>query len=683
MRINFNEYGQFSLSTESRNASKFAFLNTVLREGGAYDAQLKDNCLLATSDELEFIEKKAADNGFSIEYALKKKELSVFAKVTTCDGLSAVSQVSKVVNNGEKLRRVTQLCSANVNEICYDENLSERLSDGSIAVYLCQNKWQGEGQWVKKTPDELGVYACTAHPWEKTSFRFDSVSSWSTGEFYPVVIIEDKKLGECWFFEIEGGHSWFFEIYLCGGFTSKFLSVKTGSADERLGTVIPLEKGESYETCATVYGVVKGTFEDAVKELTKYKRRVSDYKVAPIVFNDYMNCNWANETDGRLIRLIDKAAEVGADAFCIDDGWQKAQGLWFPADEKFADGFKSIIDYILSKGMIAGVWFEFETIPHALIDMLGKDIAITRNGEVVAPNRPLANMRSSALLKYLNERVDFIYDLGVRYIKNDHNNTEFTGSDICGEPASVGLERNNEAFLEFIDGVKKRHPDLYIENCGSGAMRSDNGTLKHFDLQSTSDQEEYLLNPSIASGSLALMPPEKAGIWCYPYPLTFDYRNDDRPSDFVLKNAEDGEQTIFNFVTALIGKPYISGRIDCADENNLKLIKEGVKTAKKLAKFIENGYPVFPAGTLRMSEKRGFAAGVKDDADGEIILAVWNLSDEPLTVTVDLTRYNVNSAEIIYPEKGYEIPFGLKEKVLTCKFVKGRSARLFRVFSHG
>lgn len=679
MYINFNDSGEFNLSVTNKPADTFGFANCIVREGGTFDAQLINHVIVPTTDELSFVRTEKTDFGFIQEYELKTKNLSVLGNVKTYEGLDVISQHTTVKNNGDK-KLVTQLCSANVNEICYDENLQKRLSDGTILIHICQNKWQGEGQWIEKTPSELGLYACSTHPWERVSFRLDSVSSWSTGEHYPIIIIEDKKRNECWFFEIEGGRDWFFEIYICNGFKTKFLSIKTGTADERSGNIITLRNGDSVTSCNTVYGVTRGDFEDAVKQLTKYKRLVSESShTVPVVFNDYMNCNWANESDRTLIRLIDKAEEVGADVFCIDDGWQVSQGLWYPDDKKFGkNGFKGIIDYILSKGMKAGVWFEFETVPPELVKKLGTDeIILKRNGYTVAPHRPLANMHSPVLLDYLNERVDAIYDLGVRFIKNDHNNTEFVGSTNYGELPAQGLETNNEHFIKFIEGIKSRYPDLIIENCGSGAMRSDNGTLKHFDLQSTSDQENYRLNPSIAGGSLALMPMEKAGIWCYPYPLSFEEKDMDMPPKKTIEAAADGEQTIFNFVTSLLGTTYLSGRIDCADEKNTNLIKEGVALSKKLRNYIRTGYPAFPKGRIRLDCSTDYALGVIDDNRSTMILAVWNLSEKSRTVEVNMSKYRFKTAKIIYPEKNYNVEFTFDGKSLTCNFVKGLSARLF------
>ena len=76
------------------------------------------------------------------------------------------------------------------------------------------------------------------------------------------------------YFEAEGGASWFFEIYAVGGTHTKFLTVKFGGADERLGGAKKLNPGEEYTSDGCVYGVTTGDFQDAVKELKKFKEKM-------------------------------------------------------------------------------------------------------------------------------------------------------------------------------------------------------------------------------------------------------------------------------------------------------------------------------------------------------------------------------------------------------------------------
>ena len=684
MNILFNEAREFTISTDHSYVPElFGYTNNSVSFDAEDEAQLADKPLCATSSHLQLRDFSEEDERFVSTYLVKEKNCLVQAHVEKYGDLHILRQTNVVTNAGDTPCLLTRN-AANVNGICYDDgrSISDRLCDGSILLHYCINKTQGEAQWRTVLPEDVGVYCTTGHPWERSFCRFDSVSSYSTGTFFPLIIIEDRKRGECWYFEAEGGASWFFEIYAVGGTHTQFLTVKFGGADERLGFAKKLQPGESVTSDGCVYGVTPGGFDDAVKELIRYKRKTSLVQMdCPLVFNDYMNCNWANESNGRLLGVIDRAAELGAEVFCIDDGWQRKQGLWYPADEKY-EGLKvqGVINYIRQKNMVAGVWFEFETAPAELGEQLGQDIFLFRNDALVTPHRPLANLRSQKFLAYLYERVDEMYRMGVRYIKNDHNNGEGIGATLYGESPAEGLIRNGDALLRLIDSLYEKYPDLIVENCAGGAKRSDWGTLKHFHIQSTSDQEDYVKYTSIIAGSLALMPPEKAGIWCYPYPLCFDQRNlDDIPQE-KKEEWKDGKQTIFNVVNGMMGAMYLSGRIDKMDAYNFKLLQEGVALYKQERAFIKSAYPAYVKGRVRLSDQTENALGLINDSGNELLLAVWNLSDSARTVEVDLSRYALDRCEVIYPladEKPER--FTYENGRLTCAFAGPRSAVLFKL----
>lgn len=58
------------------------------------------------------------------------------------------------------------------------------------------------------------------------------------------------------------------------------------------------------------------------------RRPNEDNELLRIIFNDYMNCLWGSPTTEKLLPLIDAAAEVGCEYFCIDAGWY-APGEWW------------------------------------------------------------------------------------------------------------------------------------------------------------------------------------------------------------------------------------------------------------------------------------------------------------------------------------------------------------------
>lgn len=636
---------------------------------------------LSGADEYPIFLDSVTENGnlFVAEYTVKDYDkVKIFSEIETISGTPVYKQRTRLENDGENRFDFAKLDSAVVENVCLSERkMRDRVADGSVNIYYALSGWQKEGQWRKVTPETVGLALTSGHDFERRTFRLESVSSLSTGSYFPMLLIEDKDEKKTYFFEVTGGHSWYIELSLQGYDADSFV-VKTGVADEKTGFYGRVEREKSFTTNYTLFGSVEGGFENAVKALIKYKRKEAPLKkVNPIVFNDYMNCNWAIETPERLIKLIDRAAEIGAEVFCIDDGWQKKLGVWYPDDEKFAGyGLKGIIDYIKSKGMIAGVWFEFESLPLSAIKTLGDDALLTRNGKIIAEHRPLADFRCEKVVGYLYERVDELVNLGVGFIKNDHNNAEYIGTDSRGESPAEGLMQNAAAFNAFIDGIRKKYPDIIIENCASGGTRQDHETLKRFDLQSISDQEDYLKFPSIIVGNSALVPPEKAGVWCYPYPLKFEDRENNDITEREKTVYRDGEQTIFNAVNAAMGLPYLSGRIENIDEINLKLYKEAVILFKELRTFVSNSYPIYPRGFLGICEKRAFSFGYADEDKNEIILAAWNLTDKAATHECEIGGNY--AAEIIYP-RGANEKVSFSHGTLTVEFSKGNTARLIKL----
>ncbi len=619
-------------------------MNTSVRFGAGEQVALRGVSPWETSDFAAFGCCEETENGFFVNYLTESKTAKITEEVAFVGGTKCLIQRTRVTNTSEMPLALSRLASS-THFIC-----GNPWEEGRFIVYTCINRWQGEAQWQARSLIGLGLYPATTHPWEKCVFRIASYGSQSTSEFYPIVVVEDKKLGMAYFFECEGSENRFIEINVYGGFVADGFTVTLGGADEETGFKKRLAAGESYISSPSVFGAVKGGFDDAIAELIRYKRLSSAVPAYPAVtFNDYMNCGWARPTREKLIPLIDAAANAGAEVFCIDDGWAK-QGIWKPLDENFGEGrLKSVIDYILSKGMRAGLWFEFERTSYEAAPLIGdENYLLRRDGEIIAPHRPKLNLRCRAAVEFLLKAVDDVYKTGVRFIKNDHNNAELIGCNEAGESPAEGLKAQEKAFYDFITELHRRYPDLEIENCGSGAMRSDNGTLRLFSLQSTSDQEDYRLYPSIAVGSLALMPCEKAGIWSYPYPLTFDNIASGVIPQADLISFADGGQTEFNMVTAMVGRLYLSGRIDLCDDKNAALIREAIAVYKSYRDTLSSRHPQFPVGFKPITDRTHNAVVLAGETDA--IAAVWGLNDTRVTIGLG-KKYD--TVEKLYPSHGY------------------------------
>lgn len=517
------------------------------------------------------------------------------------DACSKVTVRSNTVTNiTDKPIRLSHLSSL------FADNVAPDFHNRDVLIHICNFAWQGEAQWVSLTPYEMGLYPVSKHFFSHTDKTISNIGSWSTHKYYPIVVIEDKTDKKVWYFELESANNWSFEF---GTYTDEktditYLTIDCSACSENNnGFYKVLEPSEKYKTPSVLYGI-SDSFDNAIISLLKYKRSHGlRLNKLPVCFNDYMNCLWAMPSRKKLIPLIDTAAKIGVETFCIDDGWFIRDengtdfGDWIENNEIFGDeGFKGIIDYIKSKGMTPGIWLELETaFSFASISSIAPDAILTRCGIPIGEERQFLNFECKKVTDYLYKRVKYLYDLGIRYIKNDYNHSTGIGCDGGDQSFAAALIENNKNFYKFIDKIIANMPDLTIENCGSGAMRCDNSTLKHFHLQSISDQEIFTNNPSIIRGMQCCMPPEKMGIWSFPFPLLYEHRLD-KKSAFTkeyMRQMSDGGQTVYNMACAFFGIMTLSGHIEKCDDYNLSLIKKAIEAYKKDRDFILNATPVF------------------------------------------------------------------------------------------
>lgn len=522
-------------------------------------------------------------------------------KSSVFDTLSGVTARSNTATNiTDKSIRLSHLSSLFVDDI------APNFHNKDVLIHVCNFAWQGEAQWASLTPYEMGLYPVSKHFFSHTDKTISNIGSWSTHKYYPIVIIEDKTDKKVWYFELESANNWSFEF---GTFTDEATDVCSLTLDcsacseNNNGFYVTLKPNEKYETPTVLYGT-SDSFDNAVIALLKYKRSHGRrLDKLPVCFNDYMNCLWAMPSREKLLPLIDTAAKIGVETFCIDDGWFIRDengtdfGDWIENNEIFGEGgLKGIIEYIISKGMTPGIWLELETaFSFASISRIANDAILTRCGLPIGEERQFLNFGCKAVTDYLYGRVKHLYDMGIRYIKNDYNHSTGIGCDNGDLSFAAALIENNKNFISFINKLIEDMPDLTIENCGSGAMRCDNSTLKHFHLQSVSDQEIFTNNPSIIRGMQCCMPPEKMGLWSFPFPLLYEHRLD-KKSAFTkeyMQKMSDGDQTVYNMACAFFGIMTLSGHIEKCDEYNLSLIKKAIDVYKDSRDFIIDSIPVF------------------------------------------------------------------------------------------
>ncbi len=635
-------------------------------------------------------------------WSLPAHQATVTESRTVYEGISATRIVTAVRNDGNAPLTVDTLSSL------FSDGMGEGVADGHrwyenrFVLHYAHMTWQGEAQWRHAYIEDLGVYPAYNHGHQST-FTLSSVGSWSTARYYPLILLEDTATGETAYFEIHGGKSWHIEVGVRGYRDASALYVLlTGAHEENDGWYVTLAPGEQYTSCPAVYGRVTGGFEEAIAELTVYKRATSlaafPTGYVPVCFNDYMNCLWAQPSRERLMPLVKAAAEAGCEVFVIDAGWFGERGTWYlhngdwqPKDDLFGEGgFGGMIADIKAHGMLPGVWLELETVNiHSDFATAHPEALLRRHGHPIGHEQCFMDFRQPVVRDHLMQVIEHLYRLGVRYVKNDYNHTTGTTIDAHnGVSGALALDESMAAFYTFIDNVRAMYPDFMIENCNSGAMRCDHGARAHFHLQSTTDQEYYDRYPSIIEGMLSLMPPERAGIWAYPYPVDFHLREEQleiyplvsEPVKSMIEAQADGRQTAFNMVNGMMGALYLSGRICYADEKNAALIRDAVRIYRENREILSGAVPVYPLGLARLSARDVTALGLLNRAAGKLLLALWQTGEEAVDRTLDLTKYLTDNASVAraYPDlEGFF--WSLSDGYLTVTLPEGPSAAYWEI----
>ena len=631
-------------------------------------------------------------------WKLRGHNVTVTEARTAREGTTATRMTTTVRNDGEEPLIIDSLSSAFVTGLGRSVG---RWYDRRFILHYAHMAWQGEAQWRHAYVEELGVYPTYNHG-HQTSFRISSQGSWTTARYYPLILLEDTETGETHYFELLTGSGWYIEVGVKGYRDDSALCVLLSAAHEKNdGWYKALGGGDSYTTAPAVYGCVKGGFEQAIADLTAYKRAtaLTDFPMGyvPVCFNDYMNCLWAQPSRERLMPLVKAASEAGCEVFCIDAGWfgkrgewYKHNGDWLPFDELFGEGgLQGMLDDISLHGMLPGVWLEMETAD-AESDFVQAhpEVLLTRHGHPIGRGQCFVDFRHPLVREHMMKRIDNLYDMGVRFIKNDYNHTTGIGIDADDTSMAEALREHTSAFYSFVDEAIRRHPGLMIENCGSGAMRCDHSTLAHFHVQSTSDQEYYDRYPSILQGMLACMPPERAGVWAYPYPMDFHrmpaqgdiYPVTDEETLTLIDACTDGWQTAFNMVTGMMGCLYLSGRICYADSRNAALIRDAIRIYKENRDALAGAYPVYPQGLLPITKGGHTSLGLLSPKAGKLLLAVWQIHTEETETLIDLSSYVTDGAEILrtYPDlEGFAC--SLNDGYLTVRFPAGNCAAYIEI----
>ncbi|KUO05541.1 alpha-galactosidase [Streptomyces caeruleatus] len=567
--------------------------------------------------------------------------LRVTASYTLRDGIPVLGCEVLVENTGDRpvtLEYVSSFALA---------HLARGLPDGvrwedALSLWLAANPWSGEFRWSRATLAERGLYDVGmvrfGQTGSKNRIAVTSTGSWSTSEYLPMGCVEERGTGRALLWQIEHNGSWHAEV--ADRFDDVYLAL-SGPTDREHQWRRRLAPGDCFRTVPAAVALVSdGGFEAAVRAMTDHRRAARrphpDHARLPVVFNDFMNSLMGEPSTDALLPLVDAAAAAGAEVFCVDAGWYDAEppgtvgpggvpgwwdavGEWEESATRFPGGLREVLDRIRAAGMVPGLWLEPEVVGvrSPLAAALPEEAFFRRDGiRAVEWGRHQLDLAHPAARAHLDEVVDrLVRDYGVGYLKLDYNIDIGAGTD-GGDSPGDGLLRHNRAYLDWLDGVLDRHPDLVLESCAAGGSRTDHAILSRLPIHSVTDQQDFRLLPAIAAAAPTAVTPEQGAVWAYPLP----------------EHTEADLGTVM--VSAMLGRVHLSGRPDLLSERQLGVVRRAVDTYRTYRHLLPTARPCWPLGLPGWRD--GWVALALTVGDDSTLLAVCRRDGAPDVVSVPL-----------------------------------------------
>jgi alpha-galactosidase len=549
------------------------------------------------------------------------------------DGIAVVRRTTNVINISDKPVGIEYVSSAMLNNFASPDTFQR-----DLRIHFAHNSWQAEAQWRSLRPADAGLL--DNGNFTVSGALFSTFGSWPCQSYLPMALVENERCKVIWFWQVEHNGSWHCEIAQT---SVRTLYAYLGGPDAQHAQAWKmLQPGDTYKTVRVAIGCVRGGFEQAVAELTRYRRATllhprRDMRECPVVFNDAVVLG-GDETTDKEIPLIDSASAAGCEVFCVDAGWSSrpgenwwgAVGDWEPNRDRFPGGFKQLIRYIRTKGMVAGLWIEPEVAsPNSNLAKAPDAWFFMRHGRrVIDHSRYHLDFRNREVRAYIDRVFDrLVGDYGIGYIKLDYNINALEGTETGTESLGQGLLGHNRAFLAWMDTLLERYPDLTIETVASGSMRMEYSILSRAQLQSISDQGDFRMYSSLTTGCSAAVLPEQMGVWSQP-------ARDATP-----------DAASCNLVNAMLGRIHQSSVLADLPPETLAQVHRGIAVYKQqIRPHIPTFIPFYPIGMADLTTPtRPAALGMRGRE--RTFVAVWR-REGPETVHFP---WRDGKARVLYP----------------------------------
>lgn len=492
------------------------------------------------------------------------------------DGASALESRVTLRNDTPAMQTIELLTSFTLGGITpfATDDAPERLH-----LHRFRGGWSAEGRHEERLLEELNLERSWIGHGVRAE-RFGQVGSLPTNGFFPLAVVEDRAARVWWGAKLAHPGSWQLEVFRRGdqiGFAGGLADREHGHWWKQLAPT------EAFTTPTAFLAVSGGGLDDVCDRLNEPSRRALKKQPAlerklPVVFNEWCS-SWGNPTHGNLVALADRLRGTGVKYLVIDDGWAERPGPgiqqngdWIVNRRAFPRGLRATADAIRRRGIVPGIWFEFEAVNQGARVWDETTHQLHRDGlPLQVGSRRFWDFRDPWVRRFLAERViGLLRDNRLGYLKVDYNETLGLGCDGAESPGE-GLRQQLAAVQDFFRQLRAELPELVIENCSSGGHRAEPSMMALTAMTSCSDAHETPDLPVIAANLHRLVCPAQNQVWC------------------VLRASDSLQRLSYSLAAGFLGRLCLSGEIAQLPSAAWRFAREGLAHYQRATRFIAEG----------------------------------------------------------------------------------------------
>lgn len=496
-------------------------LNPVhFHEPSAFNIEIDGQCI---DHSLRFVDFQAlkTENSLqailTLESTLKPVRLNVHTNLDGTQMMTRFIEIENLSDSPVNLSRLSLLSGGLETmeraQFTNNNDITKLYSAG----YFDNDSWGREGEfaWHDVT---AGVHSA--------DFRF------GRDRFgHPLYFLRNNVTGKTYFYQIGWSAGCRFTCDLNATAERNFSSLAFKAEITSHNPMIIIEPHQTFTTPEVHFGVIMGGLDEAVNEMHSHVRK----SVLCLPEADPSECligaGMGAEHDMSVETskaFIDQFAEMGAEIFIVDAGWEcppneemrwgEYNGRNVPDSMRYPNGIGEIRDYCHEKGLGFGLWVDIENLGRQSEvfelhpDWRSKTILGNQSVNLIDLSIPeAAEWAESELSRIISE---YKPDL----LRVDHNVSSrdyFTVRK--GECASI---KHHQAVYEMYRRLKRSFPEVIFENCAGGGGRTDLGMMKNFNHTWVSDCQRAPHSVMITNGMTIALPPERvdrlfAGMGCH------------------------------------------------------------------------------------------------------------------------------------------------------------------------